>query len=119
MDVREVAQAHLLGAFTTEAEGRYILVSESVSMLDIAASLRRQFGKQYPFPMMKVPKPVVWAVGPFMGPVTRKFISRNVGYPLRFDNRRSQTLGVTYRPVDDTLRDHFEQVLEDGLVRRR
>ena len=119
VDVREVAQAHLLGAFTTEAEGRYILVSESVSMLDIAASLRRQFGKQYPFPMMKVPKPVVWAVGPFMGPVTRKFISRNVGYPLRFDNRRSQTLGVTYRPVDDTLRDHFEQVLEDGLVRRR
>lgn len=119
VDVREVAQAHLLGAFTTEAEGRYILVSESVSMLDIAASLRRQFGKQYPFPMMKVPKPVVWAVGPFMGPVTRKFISRNVGYPLRFDNRRSQTLGVTYRPVDDTLRDHFEQVLEDGLVRGR
>ena len=119
VDVREVAQAHLLGAFKPEAEGRYILVSQSVSMLDIAGMLRKQFGKQYPFPMMKVPKLVVWAVGPFMGPVTRKFISRNVGYPLRFDNSRSKALGVSYRPAADTLKDHFEQVLEDGLVRRR
>ena len=119
VDVREVAQAHLLGAFKPEAEGRYILVNQSVSMLDIAAMLRKQFGKQYPFPMMKVPKPVVWAVGPFMGPVTRKFISRNVGYPLRFDNSRSKALGVNYRPAADTLKDHFDQVLEDGLVRRR
>ncbi len=119
VDVREVAQAHLLGAFNPEAEGRYILVSQSVSMLDIAGMLRKQFGKQYPFPMMKVPKPVVWAVGPFMGPVTRKFISRNVGYPLRFDNSRSKALGVNYRPAADTLKDHFDQVLEDGLVRRR
>jgi hypothetical protein len=108
-----------LGAFNPEAEGRYILVSQSVAMLDIAGMLRKQFGKQYPFPMMKVPKPVVWAVGPFMGPVTRKFISRNVGYPLRFDNSRSKALGVNYRPAADTLKDHFEQVLEDGLVRRR
>ncbi len=119
VDVREVAQAHLLGAFSQEAEGRYILVSESVTMLDIAAMLRKQFGRQYPFPMMKVPKPVVWAVGPFMGPVTRKFISRNVGYPLRFDNSRSKALGVNYRAASETLKDHFEQVLEDGLVRRR
>ena len=119
VDVREVAQAHLLGAFNPEAEGRYILVSQSVSMLDIAGILRKQFGKQYPFPMMKAPKPVVWAVGPFMGPVTRKFISRNVGYPLRFENSRSKTLGVNYRPAADTLKDHFDQVLEDGLVRRR
>ncbi|MCG8391588.1 MAG: NAD-dependent epimerase/dehydratase family protein [Pseudomonadales bacterium] len=119
VDVREVAQAHLLGAFNPEAEGRYILVSQSVSMLHIAGMLRKQFGRRYPFPMMKVPKPVVWAVGPFMGPVTRKFISRNVGYPLRFDNSRSQALGVTYRPAADTLKDHFEQVLDDGLVRRR
>ncbi len=119
VDVREVAEAHLLGAFTPEAEGRYILVSQSVSMLDIAGILRKQFGKQYPFPKMKVPKLMVWAVGPFMGPVTRKFISRNVGYPLRFDNSRSKALGVNYRAAADTFKDHFEQVLDDGLVRRR
>lgn len=119
VDVREVAQAHLLAAFTPEARGRYILVSDSVSMLDIARLLRSQFGSQYPFPKMKVPKPLVWVFGPMMGPVTRKFISHNVGYPVRFDNSRSKALGVSYRTVAATLKDHFEQVLEDGLVRRR
>ncbi len=119
VDVRDVARAHLLAAFNPDASGRYILVSESVSMLDIAATLRKQFGNQYPFPKMKVPKPMVWLFGPMMGPVTRKFISRNVGYPIRFDNSRSKALGIQYRSVADTLKDHFEQVLEDGLVRRR
>ncbi|MCK0152873.1 aldehyde reductase [Alcanivorax sp. S6407] len=119
VDVRDVARAHLLAAFKPEASGRYILVSESVSMLDIAALLRAQFGSQYPFPKMKVPKPVVWLFGPMMGPVTRKFISRNIGYPVRFDNSRSKALGIEYRTVGETLKDHFEQVLEDGLVRRR
>ena len=60
VDVRDVARAHLLAAFNPDASGRYILVSESVSMLDIAATLRKQFGNQYPFPKMKVPKPMVW-----------------------------------------------------------
>lgn len=119
VDVRDVAEAHLLAAFTPEASGRYILVSESVSMLDIARSLREQFGSQYPFPKMQVPKLMVWLFGPMMGPVTRKFISRNIGYPVHFDNARSKQLGIQYRTVAQTLKDHFEQVLEDGLVRRR
>ena len=42
-----------------------------------------------------------------------------MGYPLRFDNSRSKALGVNYRAASETLKDHFEQVLEDGLVRRR
>ena len=88
-------------------------------MLGIARLLRQQFGSHYPFPKMKVPKPLVWLFGPMMGPVTRKFISRNIGYPVRFDNRRSKELGIQYRSVGETLKDHFEQVLEDGLVRRR
>ena len=119
VDVRDLAEAHLLGAFTAAASGRYLLVSESVSMLGIAGLLSQQFGSHYPFPKMKVPKPLVWLFGPMMGPVTRKFISRNIGYPVRFDNSRSKALGIQYRSVSETLKDHFEQVLEDGLVRRR
>lgn len=119
VDVREVAQAHVLAAFTPEASGRYILVNESISMLGIARLLRKQFGRKYPFPGMQVPKAMVWAVGPLMGPVTRKFISRNVGFPIRFNNSRSQQLGVHYRSLEETFKDHFEQVLDDGLVRRR
>ncbi|EKF73140.1 NAD-dependent epimerase/dehydratase family protein [Alcanivorax hongdengensis A-11-3] len=119
VDVREVAHAHVLAAFSPEAEGRYILVNRELSMLGIADILRKQFGNRYPFPRMQVPKAMVWLVGPMMGPVTRKFISRNVGHPIRFDNSRSQQLGVSYRPLTETFTDHFQQVLDDGLVRPR
>src|SRR5690606_36717465 len=105
VDVRDVARAHLLAAFEPAAEGRYILVNEVLSMLAIANILRQGFPR-YPLPRMRVPKPVVWAIGPLLGPVTRRFIRLNVGYPLAFDNRRSLALGVRYRPSSETLLEH-------------
>lgn len=119
VDVREVAQAHLLAAFTDDASDRYILVNQSLSMLGIARILRNAFGSAYPFPRLRAPKLMVWAVGPLMGPVTRKFIQRNVGHPVQFDNTRSKALGVVYRPIEETLVSHFEQALNDGLIRKR
>jgi hypothetical protein len=68
---------------------------------------------------MTTPKVMVKAVAPVVG-LTRKFVDRNVGYPLAFDNSRSQEeLGLTYRPVEQTVTEHFQQMLDDGLVRRR
>lgn len=118
VDVREVARAHLLAAFTPEAKGRYLLVAQDLTMLGIARILRAKWGRQYPFPSMQVPKLMVWLVGPLMGPVTRDFVSRNIGYPLKFDNSRSRALGVQYRPVDQTFTEHFQQVIDDGLLKR-
>lgn len=118
VDVREVAQAHLLAAFTPEAKGRYLLVHKDMQMLDIARILRGEFGKQYAFPRIEVPKWATWLFGPMAGPVTREFISRNVGLPLKLDNRRSLELGVKYRPVEQTVIEHFRQLVDDGLVKR-
>ena len=56
---------------------------------------------------MRAPKLVVWAFGPLLGPVTRKFISRNVGHKVSFDNSRSRPLGVQYRSPEETFREHF------------
>jgi len=88
-------------------------------MLAIGRILRHAFGDKYPFPRMRAPKLVVWALGPMLGPVTRKFIQLNVGHKVAFDNHRSQALGVQYRPVEQTLTEHFQQALDDGLIRRR
>ncbi len=118
VDVREVARAHLLAGFTPEATGRHILSTCELSMLDIGRILRRHYGSAYPFPRMEAPKFMVWLFGPLLGPVTRKFISRNVGYPLRFDHSRSVALGVQYRPIDQTLVEHFQQLIDDGLLKR-
>jgi nucleoside-diphosphate-sugar epimerase len=119
VDVREVAQAHLLAAFSGSAKGRYILSNTELSMLQIAKILRSKFGNTYPFPRMEAPKFLVWAFGPLMGSVTRDFIKRNVGIPLKFDNRRSRDLGVKYRPADETFVEHFQQVLDDGLLKKK
>ncbi|MUL84725.1 aldehyde reductase [Mycobacterium sp. CBMA247] len=118
VDVRDVADAHLRGGFTTEAHGRYIVNADSLTLLDIGKVLRRRFGPFYPFPRMNAPKVVVKAVAPAAG-LTRKFVDRNVGYPLAFDNSRSRNeLGLAYRPVEQTITDHFQQMLDDGLVHR-
>ena len=48
-----------------------------------------------------------------------RFVERNVGYPLAFDGTRSRTeLGLSYRPLDDTIAEHFQQMLDDGVVKR-
>ncbi len=119
VDVRDVARAHLLAAFNPEASGRYLLVAGEVSLLDMGKMLRTRFGDRYPFPRSTVPKFVAWAVGPLMGPITRKFVNRNVGHPIRFDNRRSLELGVRYHSVKQTLGEHFQQIVDDGLLNKR
>ena len=119
VDVRDVAQMHLLAGFHPEAKGRYITVAGETTLLGIAQVLREHFGNAYPFPRFTVPKALVWAVGPLMGPVTRRFIRDNVGHSIRFDTRRSRELGLQYRAIPDTLVAHFQQVLDDGLIRRR
>lgn len=119
VDVREVAAAHLLAAFKPEASGRHILVATDITMLGIAKILRRRYGFAYPFPFLQVPKAVAWLFGPLVGPVTRKFISRNVGHRVKFDNSKSRQLGVQYRPVQETFEQHFQQAIDDGLLRRK
>jgi len=120
VDVREVAKAHLLAASRPEARGRYILSATELTMMQIGKILRKHYGWSYPFPLMQPPKLVVWAVGPLMGPVTRKFISKNVSLPLRIDNTRSRnSLGVQYRPVEETFVEHFQQVIDDGLLKKK
>ena len=58
-------------------------------------------------------------VAPVIG-LTREFVDTNVGYPLDFSNSRSRDeLGLVYRPVEATITDHFQQMLDDGLVPRR
>jgi len=119
VDVRDVARAHILAATTREASGRYILVAEEMDMLTMATILRNRFGNSYPLPRTTIPKFIVWMMGPLMGPITRRFVRNNIGYPVRFDNRRSLALGVQYNPIQQTLEEHFQQVIDDGLLKKR
>lgn len=118
VDVRDVAEAHVRAGYTPEAHGRYIVNADSLTLLEIGKILRRRFGPFHPFPRMTAPKVVVKAIAPLAG-LTREFVERNIGYPLVFDNSRSRDeLGLSYRPAAQTITDHFQQMLDDGVVRR-
>lgn len=120
VDVRDVAQAHVLAGFTPEASGRYITSNETLSMLDMAHIIDRDFGGRYPVPKRQLPKFLVWLVGPIQAGVSRSFVSRNVGHPIRFDNSRIRNqLGIKFRGTGTTIREHFQQMLDDGIIRRR
>lgn len=118
VDVRDVANAHIKAGFTPEASGRHILVSEEVTLLDIANILRKHFGDDYPFPRKQVSKFLFWLIAPMRG-FTRKYASRNAGIPIKFDNSYSKKdLSISYIPIERTVREHFQQLLDDGLLRK-
>jgi dihydroflavonol-4-reductase len=116
VDVRDVAKAHIKAGSTPEANGRHILVSEDATLLDLGKILRKNFGDQYPFPTKEPPKPLFWLISPMFG-FTRKWVTKNVGCKISFDNSYSkENLGITYIPLEQTVKDHFQQILDDGLL---
>ena len=51
---------------------------------------------------------------------TRRFVARNVDIPWRADNSRSRReLGVTYRPMRESMEQMFQQMIDAGHFRRR
>ena len=119
VDVRDIALAHIKAGYTPSAAGRHICVSRSMSMLEIGQVLRKNFSGRYPFPTRELPKFMVWLAAPTSG-ITHKFVSTNVGYPLRFDNSKARKeLGMEFRPAETTVVDHFQQLLDDGLVKKK
>lgn len=118
VDVREVADAHLAAAFIPKAEGRYLISAENSSFPEIAHILRDQFGDDFPFPKRIIPKGLLWLIGPLIDKtLSRKVIARNVGYPVKIDNRKSiRELGITYRPLAETITEMFQQLIDEEIV---
>lgn len=119
VDVQDVAEAHVRAAFAPQANGRYIVNERSMSLLEMGQTLRARLGRKYPFPTRLVPKMGFWLVAPVLGH-SRRFVQRNVGIPIEFDNRRSrEELGLQYHDVREALVAHFQQLVDYGIVRQR
>ena len=116
VDVRDVAKAHILAGFSPTASGRHICVSDQKTFLDMANVIKASYPK-YPLPNGFVPKWLFWLIAPFAG-FTRKYVKLNVGIDLRFDNSYiRKDLGIEFIPFEKTITDHFEQILNDGIVK--
>ncbi len=108
VDVRDVARAHIEAAQRPAASGRYILAREAMySFLEMSQIIRPIHRRKYLIPTWQVPDAAVRLLGPRFG-LTQDFISKHLGIRFRVDNARSiAELGIAYRPVEATLRDHY------------
>jgi dihydroflavonol-4-reductase len=121
VDVREVAEAHVRAGLDSSVEsGRIILSGHDTGLPELAAILRSKFGNEFPFPERTLPKWLAWLAGPFVDKtVTRTLIARNVGIQPRFANRKSiDELGIRYRPLEESLVEMFQQMVEAGVARK-
>lgn len=118
VDVREVATAHFKAGFTPEAEGRHITCGHNSSFLEVAKILSAKYGKQYPVPSKALPKWLLMLTGPMVNKaITRKFIRNNVNIAWKADNSKiKKLLGVTFRPLEETMIDSFEVLIENKLI---
>jgi nucleoside-diphosphate-sugar epimerase len=108
-DVRDVAAAHIAAAENPAASGRYILARpEMVSMHEMARIIRSAYPRRVLIPRHRVPDAAVRVFGPRFG-LTPDYIAKHLGISFAVDNRRSVAeLGVDYRPVRQTMLDHYE-----------
>ena len=118
VDVQDVAEAHLRAAFRPEANGRYIISGATLSLLEMGQILRQHFGWKYPFPRNQLPKAAFKIIGPLAG-FSKKFVELNMGYPIYFDASKSQQqLGIQYHDVKQSLVEHFQQLIDDGIIKK-
>ena len=116
VDVRDLAHAHLAAAYLPEAKGRHIISGHESDLFEMAQTLIPKYGEKYPLPRKAMPKWLVWMVAPMVNKaMTRKIVSLNVNVPWKADNGKSKReLGVTYRPLEESLNDMFQQLIDNG-----
>lgn len=104
VDVRDVAKAHIY-ALENKAEGRHILAERELDFLGFSNIIKELYGDKYKLPKSNNPKWLISLIGGLFG-LTRKFVKRNVGYPIRFDTTKSrEKLGLEYIPLEKTVKD--------------
>ncbi|MEU4928150.1 NAD-dependent epimerase/dehydratase family protein [Streptomyces yokosukanensis] len=108
-DVRDVADAHIAAAEHPAARGRYIVAAETMtSFHEMARIILARHPLDLRLPRTRLPHWPVRILGPSFG-LTQDYIRKHLGIRFRVDNSRSvRELGLTYRPLAQTLLDHYE-----------
>ena len=115
VDVRDVAQAHILAGLTASASGRHLTAAHQKDFLAISNVIGQQY-PNYRLPKKYVPKWLFKLLGPIMG-FSRKFVKLNVGYDFVFDNSYiKEDLKISFTPFEKTINDHFNQLVDDELI---
>lgn len=121
VDVRDLAEAHFAAGLTPEANGRNIVSGHNTNFMEMGEALQDKYGSAYPIPKSAVPKWLLMLVGPMINKaLSRRFIKNNVNVKWKADNTKSRKeLGVTYRPLKETMEDSFQFLIDRGLIEKK
>ena len=121
VDVKDVAEAHFNAAYLEDASGRHILSNKTLSMVDLANIIRNKFGDKWLLPKKAAPKWLIWLIGPIIDKsISRKMISNNMGHSWLANNSKSiNKLGIKYSPLEVCIEDMFQQMIDNGIAKKK
>ncbi len=119
VDVRDVAEAHYQAGFIPAAQGRYITAAHNTNFLEMGQALLPKYGDAFPIPRKALPKWLLLAIGPLTNKLfTRKYVRNNVNVPWKADNSKIiSDLGTTFRPMQETMEDAFQVLIDQGIIK--
>ena len=100
VDVRDVAEAHVLALEKEEARGRYFCAAVGSSFFGIAEMLRRLFPERTHL----IPSQVDLKEG------------EKVRSAVRFDNSKVRSLGLEFRDIEQSVRESVEESVRKGFL---
>jgi len=117
VDVRDVATAHRLALQTGESSGgRYLAVSESVWMIELARAIRRRLGaRAWLVPRVELPDLMVRLIALVDG--AARTALPELGRDVRIDNSRTRkALGMDFIPLSESAPATAESLIKLGLA---
>ena len=118
VDVRDVANAHVLAGYTPTAKGRYITSAHNTNFLEMALALQPKFGSKFQLPKKALPKWLLMIVGPLANKLfTRKFIRNNVNIAWKADNSKIKNdLKINFLPLKTTMEEGFQVLVNEKIL---
>lgn len=124
VDVRDVAEAHVLAAENANASGRYICAHEVVHMSQMVDILNDNGFSDYKLPRMKLTSGfgtlLVRQMARFQPTGTRSFLETNLGKTPKFDTSKFEDqLGLQFGSITTSIIDTADDVIRWGHVEER
>jgi len=114
---RDVAEAHVNAIERESANGRYILVGESMPLLDFARQLAGKY-PQLPVPTRQMPDWIMYMSPLFDSRITSVWVKNSLGVHHRFNNERARKdLGIKFRSGLDAASEAVDSFLALGMLK--